>query len=196
MVDLNKIPDPRAIIKIIAMGVLGFFSVIALIIMFFILFLAVALSGGTHKEWVKDNICAHGTIKFAGFGVTYFDVTIGNKEMPVGNERVFSIEFKDGQALSSDKINLSSILKLNPRIIDQKEIDGSVTRYYNIDEARFSFSGERLVIFTISRTTINGNTVIKIGDKEMKNFFPLPLTEKQCELLFGKPEKIRITDSL
>lgn len=196
MSNQNNSKGVRPLLKILLISLVSLLALLLIIAVGFLLFMAVALSGGTHKEWTKGNINANATIQFAGFGVKYFNVAVGNKTIPIGKDTLFSIEFKNGDRLSSDEITLGKILKLNPKVLDQNELDGSVTRYYCIDEARFSFSGEKLVLFDISRMSVDGKSILKIGDSEMKSFFSLPLTEAQCELLFGKPDKVQSFDGL
>ena len=175
----------KKIIKVIA----AIIATVAIIVFLLLVVLAIALSGGTCKEWTKDEIRILGAVRFAGYGTKYFELDVGKEGMPITTSNV-SIKFTDGERLKLEEITLDAISKYNPRKIDYKNLDKTTTCYYRIDDSEFSFIGQRLSLFRTGND-LQHKSLIEIGNGKKELFFPLPLTEKQCETLFGVPENIR-----
>ncbi|MFA5206292.1 MAG: hypothetical protein WC708_17990 [Lentisphaeria bacterium] len=83
-------------------------------------FLSIALCRGSYTEWEKGNIHARGMVGFAGFGIKFFRLDIGDKTNHLTKYDNFSIELKDGRRIALADMTIDRISKIKPnRIIEE-----------------------------------------------------------------------------
>jgi len=142
------------------------------------------------RDYYKDNVYANGSIVSKNEAY-YFSIKIGFPEKPISEQDSFLIELKDGKRLLVSNISRNDILILTSSKGNDATWGGYQVETYYIDNVVFIFHGEKLVSIKASSTTrpTEANS-LKIGNKEMKNFYKMPLTQKQLFEIFGVPDKL------
>ncbi len=156
--------------------------------------LSACMLTGHYTAYIKDNIKAVGTrgALISGKAI-YSTISIGTPSEPFDvSKNKFSIKLSDSDIISTEEMTFRKISEL-PGIKKSvaikgrlKEWEGKADVVYFIYGYFFVFNGEELVLFEADEFR-QKELIPVIGNFNKTEFYKFPITEKQLEKLFGKP---------
>jgi hypothetical protein len=138
----------------------------------------------------NNNIEAVGSRKGDSSQAIFYSIDIGNDSTSFNPSiNKFAIKLSNGEIITSNKINYKTISEL-PNIEKTNDKNNNHV-ILCVDNYRFEFNDKYELVNFYAR--LNHYSSKKdgaiIGDINLKYFYQFPMSQKELETLFGKPDK-------
>ena len=149
--------------------------------------LLLATGCASHKLRYTDIGCVSATAQLHDGVAAYNEIEISGPTDPTAPR--ISLKMPGGQVVERRAFTYVALKKAGFEDVQGDAQEPSATYDYRLSKygVVFVFFNGTLVSMHMSKTT---TTEVAVGRERTKNFYTLPLTQKQLEEVFGKPDKM------